>query len=1001
MALISDSRPPLSYDPKILPRELKDNYISASTGDIDAMMQAIGVNDLEALFSHISADVKFQNPLDLPAAQDYEELQETMFNWSRENRLHTSFLGDGLPQFEVPEIVPYVCNIRNLTTSYTPYQPERSQGTLLTHWIYQCCMSELTGFEAVNSSLYERSTAIFEAICAALRMVRKSDTVIVSDGIYPGDKEVINTLIKDTNINIVWIPLDPKSGKTAVADIQSQASQLGSRLAGVIFPHVNHHGLIEDVDALTDAIQTIGVKSIAVIDPMLLAYGGLKRPIDFGQTGVDMIVGEGQHLGLGANFGGPGLGLFGVRLNDKVKNDIRQSPGRYVGKAVDNQGKECRVMVLSTREQHIRKEKATSNICSNQAYVATIVGSAILQRGDAGMTHACSKARSNAVQAFQKLSRLPAISFPFCEETFFNEFVIEISASIPELIAKGSAEGLHIGIDVSNRLPSLNGNFLKLSFNDRQSTEDIELLVDFFTNQLGAAAHEPKSAPALRADQTRKSHLTLPKVTLDELKAYYDHLGDLNISPDDTCYPLGSCTMKYNPYINDWAAGLPGFADSHPQAPIEDVQGNLRLLYETQEWFKAITGLAGVTTQPVAGAQGELVGIKLFQAYHTHHKDTARDVILIPRSAHGTNFATATMAGYETKIVDGRKTGIVYLEADATGQVDMDSLREILASQIGHVAGIMVTNPNTGGIFESQFKEMADLIHDAGGLVYMDGANMNAIAGWVDLDALGVDAVHNNLHKTWTIPHGGGGPGDAIVAVSEKLVDFLPGHQIHKENDHYIPIKPKYSIGSFHRHWGNFAHKIRCFTYLLRLGGPGIKQMSGVAVLSAQYLFKTLGAHFPCLPKNADNVPRMHEFILTLEEADFDALEEAGIPKAVVIPRIGKLFLDFGFHAPTVAFPEVYGLMFEPTESYSKAELDRFTEAVIAIRKIIREAPTLLNKAPLFTPIDRVDEVAANRQLQLNESLSSLPKAPSNRIAAKDLQASPIQDIYDKLIALA
>ena len=322
---------------------------------------------------------------------------------------------------------------------------------------------------------------------------------------------------------------------------------------------------------------------------MLLAYGGLKRPIDFGQTGVDMIVGEGQHLGLGANFGGPGLGLFGVRLNDKVKNDIRQSPGRYVGKAVDNQGKECRVMVLSTREQHIRKEKATSNICSNQAYVATIVGSAILQRGDAGMTHACSKARSNAVQAFQKLSRLPAISFPFCEETFFNEFVIEIPASIPELIAKGSAEGLHIGIDVSNRLPSLNGNFLKLSFNDRQSTEDIELLVDFFTNQLGAAAHEPKSAPALRADQTRKSHLTLPKVTLDELKAYYDHLGNLNISPDDTCYPLGSCTMKYNPYINDWAAGLPGFADSHPQAPIEDVQGNLRLLYETQEWFKAIT----------------------------------------------------------------------------------------------------------------------------------------------------------------------------------------------------------------------------------------------------------------------------------------------------------------------------------------------------------------------------------------------------------------------------
>lgn len=1001
MASTTDSRPPLSYNPAVLPRELKEYYISASQDDIEAMLKTIGIESLDDLFSHISNEVKFREPLDLPGAQGYEELQETLFNWSQENHVHTSFLGDGLPQFEVPDIVPYVCNIRNLTTSYTPYQPERSQGTLLTHWIYQCCMSELTGFEAVNSSLYERSTAIFEAICAALRMIRKSDTVIVSEGIYPGDREVIETLISDTKIKIIWVPLDPVTGRTAVTAIEAVAAELGSQLAGVVFPHVNHHGLIEDVDSLTDAIHAVGVKSIAVIDPMLLAYGGLKRPVDFGTHGVDMIVGEGQHLGLGANFGGPGLGLFGVRLNDAVKNDIRQSPGRYVGKAADNQGKECRVMVLSTREQHIRKEKATSNICSNQAYVATIVGSAILQRGDSGMTHACSKARSNAILTFQKLARLANISFPFSEETFFNEFVIQIPIATADLIARGSLAGLHIGVDVSSRLAPKEGNFLKLSFNDRQSNDDIESLIAFFSEQLGNDSKDPISVPDLRSDQTRKTHLTLPDVSLEELKAYYDHLGDLNISPDDTCYPLGSCTMKYNPYINDWAAGLPGFADSHPQAPIQDIQGNLRLLYETQEWFKAITGLAGVTTQPVAGAQGELVGIKLFQAYHSHRNDSDRDVILIPRSAHGTNFATATMAGYETKIIDGRKTGIVYLEADATGQVDMNSLRQILASQEGHVAGIMVTNPNTGGIFESQFKEIADLIHEAGGLVYMDGANMNAIAGWVDLGALGVDAVHNNLHKTWTIPHGGGGPGDAIVAVSDKLVDFLPGHQIQKIDDQYLPIKSTHSIGSFHRHWGNFAHKIRCFTYLLRLGGPGIKQMSAVAVLSARYLYKTLGSHFPCLPKNADDVPRMHEFILTLEDADFEALEEAGIPKAVVIPRIGKLFLDFGFHAPTVAFPEVYGLMFEPTESYSKAELDRFTEAVIAIRKILREAPSLLDKAPLFTPIDRVDEVAANRQLQLNEPLSKLPEAPTNRIAAKELQASSIQDIYEKLVALA
>ena len=965
------------------------------------MLDALEFSSLEDLFNHLSPDVKFSKPLGLPPPQSYEELQNTLYNWSTENNSKVSFLGDGLQQFEVPEIVPYVCNIRNLTTSYTPYQPERSQGTLLTHWIYQCCLSELTGFEAVNSSLYDRSTAIFEAICATLRMARKSDTVIVSEGIFPGDREVIETLIRDTKINVAWVRLDPETGQTSLRDIEKSAAAIGSRLAGIIFPHINHFGLIEDVDTLTNAAKELGVKSVAVIDPMLLAKGALKRPVDFGEEGVDMIVGEGQHLGLGANFGGPGLGLFGVRLNESTKNDIRQSPGRYVGKAVDADGKECRVMVLSTREQHIRKEKATSNICSNQAYIATVVGAAILQRGDSGMAKACSTARNHALHAFRELSKIRALSFPFSAQAFFNEIVVEVPVPVLELIHRGGQAGLHIGVDVSNRFTAGDGHFLKISFNDRQTSAHITQLISFFVEQFGQEPKDPLEPPELEASQIRNSPITLPDLSLDDLKTYYDQLGELNISPDDTCYPLGSCTMKYNPYINDWAASLPGFSNSHPQAPHEDVQGNLRLLYETQEWFKEITGLAGVTTQPVAGAQGELVGLKLFQAYHAHNGDSERDVIIIPRSAHGTNFATATMAGYENKTIDGRPTGIVYLEADETGQIDMTSLREILDSQGNHVAGIMVTNPNTGGIFESQFKEMAELIHEAGGLVYMDGANMNAIAGWVNLDALGVDAVHNNLHKTWTIPHGGGGPGDAIVAVSEKLVDFLPGVQIQKKEGTFIPAKPALSIGSFHRHWGNFAHKIRCFTYLLRLGGPGIQQMSAVAVLSSQYLFKKLGEHFPCLPVHSEAIPRMHEFILTLSDEDFDDLEQAGIPKAVAIPRIGKLFLDFGFHAPTVAFPEVYGLMFEPTESYSKAELDRFAEAVLAIQRLIREAPELLHKVPLFTPIDRVDEVAANRQLQLHETLNQLPNIPSNRIAAGELQSSSIDEIFQNLLAQA
>jgi glycine dehydrogenase len=294
---------------------------------------------------------------------------------------------------------------------------------------------------------------------------------------------------------------------------------------------------------------------------------------------------------------------------------------------------------------------------------------------------------------------------------------------------------------------------------------------------------------------------------------------------------------------------------------------------------------------------------------------------------------------------------------------------------------------------------MADAVHRAGGLVYMDGANMNAIAGWVNLDALGVDAVHNNLHKTWTVPHGGGGPGDGIVGVSARLLDFLPGYQIEKQGDLFVPVRPKHSIGSFHRHWGNFAHKVRVYTYLQRLGREGVPRMAAMSVLASRYLFARLGRQYPALPAAADGVPRMHEFILTLTEEDFRRIEAAGIPRANIISRVGKLFLDFGFHAPTVAFPEVFGLMIEPTESYTKDELDRFADAVQAIGELIRERPEVLLSAPRFTPVDRVDEVAANRSLVLSERLTALPKLNENRLSPVLLNALPVAEIKGRILA--
>lgn len=990
----ADEIPPLNYSLDTLERENKRHYISAGEQDIEAMLQSLDLDSLDQLFAHLDAEDKFSEPPAIPEESGYEEARKKLFAISEKNHRPLSFIGDGLPVWKTHPIAERVANIRNLTTSYTPYQPERSQGTLITHWIYQCTLSMLTGFEAINSSLYDRSSGLYEAFCCSLRLKRKADTVLISEGIYPGDLEVLKTLTSDTEIEVQTIPIDAKTGVLNPESVREACEALGDRLAAFAFPQVNSFGLLEPVDTLTDLCASLDILSIGIIDPMHLAQGGLQPPSQFGKNGTDMIVGEGQHLAIGPNFGGPGLGIFGVRYNSEAKNSIRQTPGRYVGKALDEEGRDCRVMILSTREQHIRKDKATSNICSNQAFLATMAGAALLTRGDQGLRDALDQATRQAQKAARKLSALEGVDLAYPKQPFLNEITLRLDRPVAEILQSARTADIQAGVDVSDRGE---GNLLKVSFSDLHNSESLERLVTFFQETFEQSGEAP-NLPEIPADRRREAPIGLPDLSPGQVEEYYQKLGALNVGPEAACYPLGSCTMKYNPYLNDWAANLPGFVDVHPQAPLEDAQGCLEIIHETQEWFKGITGLSAVTTQPVAGAQGELVGIKMFQAYHRDRNETQRDVILIPQSAHGTNFATAVMAGYPTRKKDGKKSGIIYLEADSNGCIDVDYLDSILNDCGDRVAGIMITNPNTGGIFEKRFRDIAAKIHAVGGLVYMDGANMNAIAGWVNLAAIGVDAVHNNTHKTWTIPHGGGGPGDAFVAVSEKLVDFLPGRQVTRNESGLLEaVRPSKSIGSFHRHWGNFAHKVRCYAYLLRLGNEGVRRMSAVAVLSARYLCRQLEEHYPTLPKGAEAVPRMHEFIITLSEDDFNRIESAGIPKAQAIPRIGKLFLDYGYHAPTVAFPEIYGLMLEPTESYTKAELDRFIETVIEIRQVIEHAPEVLHGVPYFTPISRVDEVSANRQPVTSESLDELPEIHPNRIDPLELLDMPVEAITEKI----
>jgi glycine dehydrogenase len=995
-ATAAASRPPLGYDPTALPRELARHYIPASDTDLAAMLRAVGAQRLDDLFSHLPADIRMVAPPPVPDELSYDALLDRLASIAARNNPAAAFLGDGLPVYRVPPIVAEVASIRNLTTAYTPYQPERSQGTLLTHWIYQCLLAQLTGFEAVNSSLYDRASALYEACCCALRLAEDSaaDTVLVAGTLFPADIEVLQTHAADTALQLEIVPVDPATGLLDPATVRARAQALGPRLAAIAFPQINNLGLLENVDILTDLCGELKTRAIAVVDPILFATGGLKPPADWGTKGhgADLLVGEGQHLAIGPNFGGPGLGVFAVRHNATTKNDVRATPGRFVGKARDLAGRECCVMVLSTREQHIRKEKATSNICSNQAFLATLAGAALLARGDDGLSTAVCSGRDRAVAAVEKLLRRGVcLAFP---SPFFNEPTFALDRPVAPLLEKARRSGLHLGVDVSARV-SGGHHLLKLSFTDAQTEADLAKLTAFFEAEFGPrpAGSADAVVPPLPASALRAAPAGLPHFSHEELAAYYRRLGELNVSPDDACYPLGSCTMKYNPYVNDWAANLPGFVNAHPQAPIDDVQGCLEVLHEIQEWFKGITGLAAITTQPLAGAQGELVGLKMFQAYHRSRGESHRNILLIPKTAHGTNFATAAMAGFAPREENGQPAGIILLEGAPDGRIDLADLEAKVARFGPRLAGVMITNPNTCGLFETEFKRVADDVHAAGGLVYMDGANMNAIAGWVNLAALGVDAVHNNLHKTWTIPHGGGGPGDAIVAVSDRLKDFLPGHQIEKRDGRFVPVKAPRSIGSFHRHWGNFAHKVRAYAYLLRLGNEGVRRISAVAVLASRYLHARLGREYANLPAGAGAQPRMHEFILTLQPDDFARLEQAGVPRAAAIPRVGKLFLDFGFHAPTVAWPEAFGLMIEPTESYTQAELDRFADAVLAILRLVREKPALLRGAPYFTPVDRVDDVSANRALVLSEPLRTLPPIHPNRLAPRDLAALSIKEI--------
>ena len=536
----------LPFDPEEFPRETSRHYISATEEEIKDMLSTIGLAELSQLFAHINPTLLFPQPLSLPKEQTYQSVANEMASIGNLSNHKISFLGDQLPVWEIPVIIDFVSKLRNLSTSYTPYQPERSQGTLISHWIYQCAMSALTGFEAINTSLYDRSFAIYEAITCAIRTSKKPSRVLLASSLFPQEIEVLETLAKETEIKFDFLTLDHPTGRCDYQALSSLKIEDVSQYSAFVFPQVNSLGVLEDVDLLTDFCEDNKIRSIACIDPFLLGEGGLKPPVEFGRCGADFIAGDAQHLAIRPNFGGPGLGIFGCRHNQDNKTDLRNTPGRYIGQAKDLSGRDCHVMVLSTREQHIRKEKATSNVCSNQAFLATLAGASILSKGSKGLGNAVELANRHQQKVIEAILPLAGIEPAFPDNLSPTELTLRISTSSSALIHNARSRNISLGIEITDRCQTNEQGvaLLKLSFSDLHSPKDIDQLIEFLRDEFPSTS-ETTSNANFKIDQKflRQKPIRIPAYSEDELREYYSILAEFNVSPYVGCYPFGSCTI--------------------------------------------------------------------------------------------------------------------------------------------------------------------------------------------------------------------------------------------------------------------------------------------------------------------------------------------------------------------------------------------------------------------------------------------------------------------------
>ena len=868
-------------------------HIGPDTGEIAAMASAAGAASLDALIDEaVPSDIRLSAPLDVPGPETEAEFLARMRAVGRRNRPGRPFIGLGYHGCVTPSVI-----LRNVFenpgwyTPYTPYQAEVAQGRLEALLNFQTMVTDLTGMAIANASLLDEATAAAEAMALLHRVQSRTrpaaDRFLVSRRCFPQTIDVLR-------------------GRAEPLGIEVEVGDPGqwrpdAQVFGVLLQYPAEDGEVAALDEVIARAHDAG--ALAAVCSDLLALTLLTPP---GEQGADVVVGNSQRFGVPLGYGGPHAAFFATRAEF-----ARQTPGRIIGLSVDRHGNPAYRMALQTREQHIRRERATSNICTAQALLANIAGFYAVYHGPQGLRAIATRVHrltQRLAQGFQRLGVEPR------HACFFDT----LRAPLPETAVepfrtRATAAGLYFRYD---------GATVGIALDETATAADVDEILAL----AAAALDRPAPVPAAREDARDAAPSWPPRLTRrspflthpvfhrhrseTQMMRYLKRLEQKDIGLDVSMIPLGSCTMKLTAAAEIRPVSWPEFSPLHPFAPVEQAAGYQALFRELEASLCAITGLAAVSLQPNSGAQGEFAGLLVIRAYQRARGASGRDVVLIPASAHGTNPASAAMAGLR----------VVVVACDERGNVDLDDLRRKADTHRDTLCALMVTYPSTHGVFEDAIREICGLVHARGGQVYMDGANMNAQVGLTSAAAIGADVCHINLHKTFAIPHGGGGPGMGPIAVAAHLAPYLPGHAV-------VPVGGPSAIPAVAAApWGSASVLLISHGYMRMLGPDGMRRASEVAILNANYLTARLAPHFDVLFAGA-NGRVAHEVIF-----DLRAFKLAGINELDVAKRL----MDYGFHAPTVSFPVAGTMMVEPTESESRDELDRFCEALIAIRAEIQ-----------------------------------------------------------------